>query len=75
MSKTENTVSSLTGKVSRREFIKVSGVTAAATVVGSQAGAVDEIGFDGYMTAELAGGDEAYLADVAKRMDTIINMQ
>jgi len=36
--------------------------------------ALDEIGFEGYMTAELAGGDEAYLTDVAKRMDAIIKL-
>ena len=34
--------------------------------------ALDEIGFEGYMTAELAGGDEAYLRDVAKRIDRIV---
>jgi hexulose-6-phosphate isomerase len=36
--------------------------------------ALDEIGYTGFMTAELDGGDEAYLADVAKRMDRIIGM-
>jgi hexulose-6-phosphate isomerase len=36
--------------------------------------ALDEIGYEGFMTAELDGGDEAYLADVAKRMDKIIAM-
>jgi len=36
--------------------------------------ALDEIGFEGYLTAELAGGDEAYLADVAKRIDRIIEI-
>jgi hexulose-6-phosphate isomerase len=36
--------------------------------------ALDEIGYAGFMTAELEGGDEAYLADIAKRMDRIINM-
>jgi len=34
--------------------------------------ALDEIGFEGYMTAELAGGDEAYLADVARRIDRLM---
>ena len=34
--------------------------------------ALDEIGYKGYMTAELAGGDEAYLSDLAKRIDLII---
>jgi L-ribulose-5-phosphate 3-epimerase len=36
--------------------------------------ALDEIGYTGFMTAELNGGDEAYLAEVAKRMDQIIAM-
>ena len=36
--------------------------------------ALDEIGYAGFMTAELNGGDEAYLAEVAKRMDRIIAM-
>jgi hexulose-6-phosphate isomerase len=34
--------------------------------------ALDEIGYRGWMTCELRGGDESYLADVAKRMDWII---
>lgn len=34
--------------------------------------ALDEIGFEGYMTAELNGGDEAYLADVAQRMERLM---
>lgn len=34
--------------------------------------AIGEVGFNGYMTAELGGGDEAYLKDVAARMDKII---
>jgi hexulose-6-phosphate isomerase len=34
--------------------------------------ALDEIGYEGYMTAELEGGDEAYLKDVARRIDRII---
>lgn len=34
--------------------------------------AINEIGYTGYMTAELGGGDEAYLKDVAARMDKII---
>ena len=37
--------------------------------------ALDEIGFSGWMTAELNGGDEAYLTDVAKRIDRIIAMK
>ncbi|MEM7227541.1 MAG: sugar phosphate isomerase/epimerase family protein [Planctomycetota bacterium] len=34
--------------------------------------ALDEIGFAGWMTAELSGGDRTWLADVAARMDRII---
>lgn len=34
--------------------------------------ALDEVGFSGYMTAELRGGDEAYLSDIARRIDRII---
>ncbi len=34
--------------------------------------AINEVGYNGYMTAELAGGDAAYLKDVAARMDKII---
>ena len=34
--------------------------------------ALKDIGYEGYMTAELAGGDEAYLSDLAKRIDIII---
>jgi len=37
--------------------------------------ALDEIGFSGWMTAELSSGDEAYLTDVAKRIDRIIAMK
>jgi len=37
--------------------------------------ALDEIGYEGYMTAELEGGDEAYLKDVASRMDRIIKIK
>jgi L-ribulose-5-phosphate 3-epimerase len=33
--------------------------------------AFDEIGYKGFVTAELPGGDEAYLTDVAQRMDKI----
>lgn len=36
--------------------------------------AMDDIGYEGYMTAELAGGDEKYLRDLAKRMERIIKM-
>ena len=34
--------------------------------------ALDEIGYNGFMTTELAGGDEAYLRDIVKRIDLII---
>jgi L-ribulose-5-phosphate 3-epimerase len=34
--------------------------------------ALQEIGYKGYMTAELGGGDAKYLKDVAARMDKII---
>jgi len=34
--------------------------------------AFTEIGYSGWFTAELGGGDEAYLRDVANRMDRII---
>jgi len=37
--------------------------------------ALAEIGFTSYMTAELPGGDEAYLTDLAKRIDKIIAMK
>jgi hexulose-6-phosphate isomerase len=36
--------------------------------------ALDEIGFEGWMTAELPGGDKAYLTDVASRIDRIVHM-
>ena len=34
--------------------------------------AIGEIGFSGYLTVELRGGDEAYLRDVATRVDKIL---
>jgi L-ribulose-5-phosphate 3-epimerase len=34
--------------------------------------AFDEIGYDGYMTTEIEGGDKAYLADVSKRFDRFL---
>jgi L-ribulose-5-phosphate 3-epimerase len=34
--------------------------------------AIDQIGYGGFLTAELAGGDEAYLREVAKRIDLIL---
>jgi L-ribulose-5-phosphate 3-epimerase len=36
--------------------------------------ALGEIGYAGYMTTELAAGDEAYLTDLAQRIDKIIAM-
>ena len=33
--------------------------------------ALEEIGYSGWMTAEIKGGDRAWLADVADRMDRI----
>jgi len=37
--------------------------------------ALAEIGFTSYMTTELGGGDEAYLTDLAQRIDKIIAMK
>ncbi|MCD6393426.1 MAG: sugar phosphate isomerase/epimerase [Planctomycetes bacterium] len=34
--------------------------------------ALDEVGYSGFMTTELRGGDEAYLTDLSKRIDMII---
>jgi L-ribulose-5-phosphate 3-epimerase len=36
--------------------------------------ALNEVGYSGYLTAELNGGDEKYLRDVSQRMDKIINL-
>jgi L-ribulose-5-phosphate 3-epimerase len=36
--------------------------------------ALDEIGYDGFLTTELSGGDEAYLKDLAGRIDKIFAM-
>jgi len=36
--------------------------------------ALDEIGYTGWATAELAGGNKAYLADVASRMNTCFGL-
>jgi len=36
--------------------------------------ALGEIGYSGYLTTELRGGDEAYLTDLASRIDKIIAM-
>jgi len=35
-------------------------------------GALDEVGYSGYLTAELPGGDEKYLRDLSSRIDKII---
>ena len=35
--------------------------------------AIDEIGYSGYITAELSQGNESYLRDVSKRIDLIIS--
>jgi L-ribulose-5-phosphate 3-epimerase len=37
--------------------------------------ALDEVGYHGYMSAELGGGDEAYLTDIARRIDRFIAMK
>jgi L-ribulose-5-phosphate 3-epimerase len=37
--------------------------------------ALDQIGYDGYMTTELRGGDEDYLKDLSGRIDKIIAMK
>jgi L-ribulose-5-phosphate 3-epimerase len=34
--------------------------------------ALGEIGYDGYMTTEIEGGDKAYLADVSARLDRFL---
>lgn len=34
--------------------------------------ALDEIGYEGYVTPELAAGDEPYLADVSRRIDRLL---
>ena len=36
--------------------------------------ALDEIGYNGFVTPELRGGDEAYLTDLSGRIDKIIAM-
>jgi len=36
--------------------------------------ALDEIGYDGFLTTELRGGDEAYLSDLASRIDRFFAM-
>ena len=37
--------------------------------------ALGEIGYDGYMTTEIEGGDKAYLTDVSARLDRFLNGQ
>jgi hexulose-6-phosphate isomerase len=37
--------------------------------------ALDEVGYNGYLTAELSGGSEAKLTDISKRIDRIIAMK
>lgn len=37
--------------------------------------ALDEIGYDGFLTPELRGGDETYLTDLAQRIDRIFAMK
>ena len=34
--------------------------------------ALAEVGYSGYLTPELSGGDEAYLRDLSQRIDLII---
>jgi hexulose-6-phosphate isomerase len=36
--------------------------------------ALDEIGYEGFLTPELRGGDEAYLTDLSNRIDKIFTM-
>jgi hexulose-6-phosphate isomerase len=36
--------------------------------------ALDEIGYEGFLTPELQGGDEAYLTDLSRRIDKIFAM-
>ena len=36
--------------------------------------ALDEVGYDGFLTTELHGGDKAYLTDLSKRIDRILAM-
>jgi hexulose-6-phosphate isomerase len=34
--------------------------------------ALEEVGYQGYVTPELSGGDEAYLRDLSQRIDLIL---
>jgi hexulose-6-phosphate isomerase len=36
--------------------------------------ALDEVGYDGFLTPELRGGDKAYLTDLSERIDRILAM-
>jgi len=36
--------------------------------------ALEEIGYDGFLTPELSGGDKAYLTDLSERIDRILAM-
>ncbi|MBN2594337.1 MAG: sugar phosphate isomerase/epimerase, partial [Sedimentisphaerales bacterium] len=36
--------------------------------------ALDEVGYDGFVTTELSGGDKAYLTDLSERIDRILAM-
>lgn len=36
--------------------------------------ALDDVGYEGFLTPELRGGDEAYLTDLSKRIDKILAM-
>jgi hexulose-6-phosphate isomerase len=36
--------------------------------------ALDEVGYDGFLTTELGGGDKAYLTDLSERIDRILAM-
>ena len=36
--------------------------------------ALDEVGYDGFLTPELRSGDKAYLTDLSKRIDRILAM-
>jgi len=36
--------------------------------------ALDEVGYDGFLTPELRGGDKAYLTDLSERIDRILSM-
>jgi len=36
--------------------------------------ALEEVGYDGFLTPELRGGDRAYLTDLSERIDRILAM-